>query len=253
MTKDTLLNFDIDRQDGTIRLPNGFAIDAALTKDAFQASSIFPAARRLDSAAMSWTEYRFAAGEIDGKNVSATVTFSGQMLLSVNLTADLYPPGPKSWDTYSSKTEAATKDFHDRLLQYVFTDPVHSNRFHVERLSEDEAILARPVDWPFPWGSVASAHDPRGCETYITVSYGNRYTEAVKALQDGAARAESSGTRSQLVQSVASASKVAASLEPAKQALARGNKIDAIRMARQVTGMGLREAQDLVASWERKA
>jgi hypothetical protein len=150
VTRDPQLKFDIDRHDGTVRLSNGFAIAAGLTRDAFQASSVFAAARRMDSGAMSWTEYRLAGGEIDGKPISATVTFSGQMLLSVNLTADLYPPGPKSWDTYSDTTEAATKDFRDRLLEYLFTDPVRSERFHIERFSEDEAILDRPVNWPFP-------------------------------------------------------------------------------------------------------
>jgi len=252
MTKDTPLKFDIDRQDGTIRLPNGFAIGAALTKDAFQASAVFAAARRLDSSGMPWTEYRFPAGDIDGKNISATVTFSSQLVLSVNLTADLYPPGPKSWDTYSDKTEAATKDFHDRLLQYVFADSVRGEQFHVERLSEDETILARPLNWPFPWGSVDSTHDPRGCETYITVSYGNRYAEAVKALQAANAQAKSSGARSRFVQSVANDSDFAAALEPAKQALAHGNKIDAIRLARQATAMSLGEAQELIALWEKK-
>jgi hypothetical protein len=247
------MKFDIDQKDGTIRLPNGFAIGAGLTKDAFQASDVFNAAKRLDSGAVQWTEFRLAGGELDAKNVSATLIFSGQMLLSVNLTADLYPPGPKSWDTYSSRTEAATKDFHDHLLNYLFTDLVRGERFHVEHLSEDEAILNRPLNWQFPWGRVGSFHDPRSNETYIDVSYGNRYAEAVKALQDIAAQAKNSGAQSRIVQRVANDSKFASGLEQAKQALARGNKLEAIRLARQVTGINLGEAKELIASWEKEA
>jgi ribosomal protein L7/L12 len=51
---------------------------------------------------------------------------------------------------------------------------------------------------------------------------------------------------------VANDSDFAAALEPAKQALAHGNKIDAIRLARQATGMSLPEAQELIALWEKK-
>jgi len=99
---------------------------------------------------------------------------------------------------------------------------------------------------------VGSFHHSRGSETYISVAYGNRSTQAVTALQDGAAQAESSGARSQLVQSLANDSRFAAGLEQARQALASGNRIDAIRLARQVTGMGLREAHDLIDSWNRE-
>jgi len=253
MKRDPLLKFDIDRHDGAIRLPNGFVVNANLTRDAFEASAVYDAARRLDSGGMPWTQYRFPGGEIDGKDVSVTLAFSGQTLIFVNLTADLYPPGPKSWDTYSDQTEAATKDFHDRLLAYLFADPPTAGPFHPDPLSEDTSVFNRPVKFQLPWGSAESTHDPRGDETYITVSYGNRYAEAARAFNDRAPIAgQSASALSKLVQSVASDPRFASGLEKAKQELMLGNKIDAIRLARQATGLGLKEAQELIASWEKK-
>jgi hypothetical protein len=201
-----------------------------------------------------WIHYRFPGGALEGKNVSVSLCFHDQMLVSVDLAADLYPPGPRSWSAYSLQTEAATKDFHDRLLEYLFAGSTRERRFDVTRLSEDEAILKRPVNWPFPWGKVCSSHDPRGDSTSITVSYGNRYAEAVNADQARiASGAESSGARSNVVQSVISDARFAGDLERAKLELALGNRTNAIRLARESTGMSLREAQDLMDLWEKKA
>src|SRR5580698_2313274 len=122
---------DISRQDGTIHLPNGFMIDAGLTKDAFRASPIFDALKRQDGGAPGWIQYHIFGGAIDGRDCTVSLSFYNQMLISVSLMADLYPPGPKSWDTYSLETEAATKDFHDRLLEYLFAGPAKGDSFHL--------------------------------------------------------------------------------------------------------------------------
>ncbi len=81
---------------------------------------------------------------------------------------------------YSLETEAATKDFHDRLLEYIFGGSADGAGFHAGRLSKDKAILKRPVSWSFPWGKVGSRDDPKGGGPSITVFYGNRHAEAVE-------------------------------------------------------------------------
>ena len=98
----------------------------------------------------------------------------------MDLATDLYPPGPKSRDTYSREIEAATKDFHDRLLRYTFSDPATRGIFHAEQLSEDHALLGNQLTWTFPWGKVCSLHHPRDLITSIIITYGDRWAEAVR-------------------------------------------------------------------------
>lgn len=110
-----------------------------------------------------------------------SLCFYDQVLVDVSLTADLYPPGPKDWSSYSLKVEAATKQFHDRLLEAMFGKPTKGGSFFLGRLPEGEATLERPLCWTFPWGTVSSYHDSKGGRTAITVSYGNRKEVAAKA------------------------------------------------------------------------
>src|ERR1019366_81488 len=165
---------DIDRQDGSVRLPNGFVFGSGLTQDDFRASAMFREAKSHYYGTWPWIHYSFPGGEIDGRDVLVSLCFHDQKLVSVDLTADLYPPGPKSWDNYSLQIEAATKDFHDRLLEYLFAGSAREESFHAGELSKDEAILERPAKWPFPWGTVWSSHDSKGGGTSITINYGNR-------------------------------------------------------------------------------
>jgi hypothetical protein len=174
---------EIDRQDGSVRLPNGFAFGAGLTQDDFRASAAFQVAKTQNYGTLPWIHYSFPGGAIDSRAVLVSLCFYDQMLVSVDLAADLYPPGPKSWDTYSLEIEAATKDFHDRLLKYLFAGSTRGKNFHGGELSKDEAILQRPANWSFPWGTVCSSHDSKGGGTSITISYGNRHAEAVQMFK----------------------------------------------------------------------
>jgi hypothetical protein len=245
MTRSHLLSLDIDPQDGTIRLPNGVVIGAGMTQDAFRAGAIFGEAQSDSHGTLPWITYRIPGGDFDGKALLISPCFYDQMLVSVDLTADLYPPGPKSWSTYSDEIEAATESFHDRLLEHFFAASTRGESFDVNRLSGDKAPRK---DWSFPWGQACSTHDPRGDGTFITVSYGNRQAEAAKAYQAGSA-----AVTSKIVESVVNDTRFAGDLQRAKVELELGNRIAAIRLAREATGMSLREAQDLVAQWERKA
>ncbi|MGO9828555.1 MAG: hypothetical protein ACLPJH_00325 [Myxococcaceae bacterium] len=244
---------DISRQDGTVRLPNGAIIDAGLSKDAFRASDLFRSVGNGNDGNSLWIHYRFLGGALAGRELRVSLCFFNQTLVYLELAADLYPPGPKSWSTYSLKTEATTKDFHDQLLHYLFDVSASRGPFQVAQLSEDESILARPVEFPFSWGTVSSSHDSRGGGTSITVSYGNRLAEALATLKNRTAtRAASTSGGDLPVEQFASDAKAAAGLEAAKRALAQGKRAEAVRLARESTGLGLREAQDLVARWERK-
>ncbi len=234
----------ISAQDGSIRLPNGGRIFAGLTQDAFLASEMGRAAGGATDNP-PWAHYRLPGGAVDGKPMRVSACFSGQMLCSVDLAADLYPPGPKSWGSYSLKTEAATKDFHDRLLRHLFDASTRRGQFHVAKPSEDEAILDRPVQFPFAWGAVTSTHDSRGGGTSITVVYGNRLAEAASAARPMAPKRQGE------IEELLSQPGLAASLLAAKRELGFGKRTEAIRLLRQATGMGLREAEDVVASWEK--
>ena len=101
------------------------------------------------------------------------------MLVDVRVTADLYPPGPKDWSNYSLDVEAATKQFHDRLVERTLGSPSDGGSWR--RLPEGQPTLERPIGWRFTWGRASSHHNSRGGGTYITISYGDRKEEANKA------------------------------------------------------------------------
>src|SRR5437588_616520 len=181
----------IDQLDGTVSLPNGFSISPGLSQDAFRAGPAFTNARSRDYGTLPWIHYHFFDGQVDGKDLLASLCFYDQLLVWVSLSADLYPPGPKAWLTYSLEVEAATKQFHDRLLERMFGKPSERGRVFLPRAPEDDRALQQWLCWRFPWGRVWSSHDFKGGGTDITVTYGNRRDAAGKAyrLQEaGAAR-----------------------------------------------------------------
>jgi hypothetical protein len=173
----------IDKQNGTVNLPNGVSIASDLSQDAFRATPAFTAARSEDCGTLPWIYYHLPGGEIDGKPLLVSLCFYDQMLVDVSLTADLYPPGPKDWSSYSLEMEAATKQFHDRLLETMFGTPMSGGSVVLDRVPEGKAALDRPLCWTFPWGQVCSYHDPRSGGTSITISYGNRMEEARQAFR----------------------------------------------------------------------
>ncbi len=230
---------EIDQQDGTVRLANGLAITASLTQDAFRADPASRTVTRLDRGAPPWITYRLPGGTIDGRAISVGLCFQAQVIMSVDINVNLYGPGAKTWDSYSDKIEAAAKDFHDRLLQHLFSKHEPSDTFHVAQLSDDVALLAHSTDWPFSWGAVSSYHDPRSLGTMITVSYRNQ--PAVEHPVELSA----------VVGAAAADERFASGFEAAKLELARGNTTGAIRLVRETSGMGLQQAKELVASWEK--
>ncbi|HEY3739674.1 MAG TPA: hypothetical protein VGL53_07515 [Bryobacteraceae bacterium] len=166
---------DIDEKDGTVTLSNGLVIRPDLTRGEFEAVSTGGSA----SGSPPWSHHRIAGDVADGREILASVCFHGELLVSVDLCAGLYPAGQVGWEHYSDEIEAATKDFHDHLLEHLFSKHLTAKTFEAPgELSRDPALLKRTVEWKFAWGSVVSHHDPRSSTTSITVLYGNRLAEA---------------------------------------------------------------------------
>lgn len=173
----------IDPQTGTVGLPNGYSVDPSLTQDGFRASALFSQARSQDHGTWPWIHYHFSGGHLEGKELLVSLCFYDQVLVYLSMTADLYPPGPKDWSTYSLAVEAAIKDFHDRLLEQTLGKPSRSDQLPYGELPAAQATLAHPHIWELPWGTVHSAYDSKGGDTSIIVKYGNRHDEANKAFR----------------------------------------------------------------------
>lgn len=172
---------NVDRQTGAVTLPNGWSAGPSLTQEGFRAGEMFPGARS-GGGVPPWIHYRFSGGRLDGKELLVSLCFYDETLVSLSVTADHYPPGQRDWSNYSLDVEAATKDFHDRLLEGQLGEPTDSPEFSMGGLSEAQATLARPHRWVFPWGKVLSSHDQKGGGTSIVVLYGNRQEEALRAF-----------------------------------------------------------------------
>lgn len=175
---------NIDQNDGTVSLPNGFSVSPSLTQDAFQQASVFRTARAQDCGTPPWIHYHFTGGRIDDRELLVSLCFYDQILVEVRLTASLYAANA-TWADYSLDIEAATKDYHERMLERMFGQSTRSNRDSVKHSSSSQSILAHPVVWQFRWGEVASRHDSRGGATFISIEYGDRKEDACKAYLSG--------------------------------------------------------------------
>lgn len=173
----------IDRDNGTVRLFNGLEIDPAMTQDAFRALPAGRDAQPRDYGTHPWIHYQLSGGRIDDHDLIVSLCFYDQMLVYVNMSVDLYPPGPKDWSNYSLDVEAATKQFHDRLLAGMLGEPSTSAAFLPGGMLDAKETLGQPLRWDFAWGAVSSYHDSKGGGTFMTVSYGNRRQEASEAYR----------------------------------------------------------------------
>jgi hypothetical protein len=172
------MSLNIDPRDGLVKLPNAYVITAHLTQDGFRAGECFAAATVRDVGTRPFIHYHFACGEVEEKQLLANLIFYDQMLLSMELTADLYPPGPKDWSNYSLEVEAATKRFHEDLLRRMLGEPSICRPISHSQRPPELSTLDQPCSWRFPWGKVDSFHDDRSGGTFICISYGDRLEEA---------------------------------------------------------------------------
>jgi hypothetical protein len=170
-----------NRENGTVRFPNGLTIGSALTQEAFLASPASRNARSQDYGTLPWIHYHLSGGQLEGRELLVSLCFFDQILVHLSVTANFYPSGLKDWSNYSLDVEATTKQFHDRLLEQMLSKPSKGGTFIFRRLPDRQHTLERPLCWRLPWGTVSSFHDPKGGGTYIGVSYGNRRKEAQSA------------------------------------------------------------------------
>jgi hypothetical protein len=184
----------IDRKSGVVSLPNGLEIGPALTQDGFRVLAHAQQARSQDHGTPPWMHWQLSGGRLEGKELLARLCFYDQLLVSLDLSADLYPPGPKDWSNYSLVVEAETKLFHDRLLEKLLGSPSRGASFFLRRLPDVDVTLELPLRWNFAWGSVSSSHDSKGGGTFFRVAYGNRREEASMAYRRRSAGAGGSGS-----------------------------------------------------------
>jgi len=172
---------DINRDNGAILLPNQYSLSPSLTRESFQNSEMFSHAQSRNPGTISWMHYSFSGGKVSGRDLLVRLCFYDQILVSADMTVDMYPPGPKDWSDYSLDVEAETKKFHDNLLEKILGRPAASDFLPNINLAAGQECLCRPLKWIFPWGIVRSSHDFKGGGTYMMVSYGNRFEEGAKA------------------------------------------------------------------------
>lgn len=178
-----MATFRIDPADGSIVFPGGAALGADTTQDAFLATPAGRDARPQDYGTRPWIHHHFTGGAVEGKPLLVSACFYDQMLVFISITADIEPGKAKDWSTYSLDTEAATKRFHERLLEGMLGQPTERLSLGIDRFKGDQATLGEPVSWVYPWGKVTSAHDLKGGGTSIVVNYGNRLEEANRAYR----------------------------------------------------------------------
>ncbi|TWU25505.1 hypothetical protein [Bythopirellula polymerisocia] len=168
----------IDELDGTIIFPNGLSISPSITQQEFIETPGFASAESKEYGTLPYIHYRFSGGCHDGKELSASVCFYDQMFLSINISANLYPPGDWDWSNYSLEVESKAKHFHDQLLEQILGKPTKGGSFLFHQIPEIDETLKKPLEWRFPWGNVYSGHDWRGGGTSFGLNFGTRHEKA---------------------------------------------------------------------------
>lgn len=177
-------SFQIHPDTGQIDLPNGLTIPPSLTLDDFCHDPAYAQAQCRNQGTSAWSHHHLPGGPIDGHELLAVLCFYDQMLVNVDLTADLYPPGPKDWSRYSLDIEAAAKQFHDRLLEQMFGPPTHREHIFPGSLPRTQSALEIPLRWDFSWGQIFSSHDFNGGGTSIILRYADRTEQANRLHQE---------------------------------------------------------------------
>ena len=170
---------DIGKQDGFVELPIGEVMRADLTHNEFRTSAIYLNARTTHTSDGT-ADYQFSAGDFQGKRWRARLSFFNQLLVHLDLVANLYPKGQWSQTHFDLNVESATKRFHDELLLKMLGAPELEDNLEVIRayeLGNDHINLANRAIWRFPWGSISSFHDFSGRKTEIRVVYATRHQQ----------------------------------------------------------------------------
>lgn len=172
---------EISKRDGMVELPNGELIRSDLSHEEFRTSAVYLNSRILHAGA-GVTNYQFAAGQVHEKRWRARLSFFNQLLLHLDLRANLYPA---DWKTEEKNldVELETKAFHQRILSEMLGQPEivdDLEKFRAYELSGHYLSLAQQAIWKFPWGVVASRHSFSEGATSLRVTYATRPQRAMK-------------------------------------------------------------------------
>ena len=178
----------IDPQTGAVTFPSGYLIDSDLSQDGFKTSKMSGQAQARHSGTLPWMQYHLSCGFLEGAEVLVVLWYYGQMLVSVDIPTTRLPPEDRNWSNYSVDVEAATKAFHDHILERMLGKPTKSECHSFVSVAPAHATLACPHVWTFRWGTVCSAHNFQNGDSSITMCYGDRGDKARQAYEDFCAR-----------------------------------------------------------------
>jgi len=165
----------IDKDTGTIKLPNGLVITTELNKSGFEDSTYFSQATPYDYGTMPFQWYRLEGGQLDGHILNVNICFYSEVLVDFRVSANFYKPNSRTWEDFSLETEGQSKTFHDELLQKILGSP--HKKISLPS-GKNRSVLDYRLDYRYKWGIVWSVHDSRGGSTYIGVRYGSRLKDA---------------------------------------------------------------------------
>jgi hypothetical protein len=165
----------IDKNTGSIELPNGLVITTELDKAGFENSAQFSQATPYDYGTLPFQWYRFDSGQIDGHILHVNLCFYSDVLVDFSVSADFYPLNQRTWKNFSLEIESQTKAFHDDLLHKNLGKP--HKKVSVP-LGQNQPILDYRIEYSYKWGSVWSQYDSRAGFSSIGVRYGSRLSDA---------------------------------------------------------------------------
>jgi hypothetical protein len=165
----------IDKNTGTIQLPNGLVISAELDKAGFENSVCFVQATPYDYGTLPFQWYRFSGGQLDGHALNVNICFYADVLVDFSASADFYDPKPSTWENFSLEIESQAKAFHDQLLQNELGKP--HKRVSLP-LGQNQPVLDYHIEYSYRWGSIWSAYDSRAGSSSIGIRYGSRLKDA---------------------------------------------------------------------------
>lgn len=168
----------IDPATGRVTLPNDFVIGPDLTQEAFRSTPVGSTARSRDSGTLPFIHYSFSSGNVEERELLASLCFYDQVLLTLHLTVNLYSPKELAdWSHYSVEVEAETKVLHERLLSRLLGKSTICDLYSHSPPAR-LAALDYPEVWNYRWGTIGSYHDSKGGGTFIAVKYGDREEKA---------------------------------------------------------------------------
>ena len=165
----------IDKNSGTLELPNGLVMTTELNKAGFENSDCFSQATAYDHGTLPFQWYRFEGGQLNGHFLNVNLCFYSDVLTNFHISANFYQPETRDWEDISLEIESQAKTFHDQLLQNELGKP--HKRISLP-LRQNQPILDYRIEYNYKWGSVWSEYDSRAGSSLIGIGYGSRLKDA---------------------------------------------------------------------------